>query len=484
MKDRVPLYPGRVKLEPVAGQANTYDMTRADQPQQEGTKLNKANLLTDETAAKIWPDSTTRPSNPSVNDALSALVQPEVSAVGTYTGTGVEFGSLIEKTTGTTIYNQRDVVVGNGVLVKMDVSGNIYSSADSGSTWVSRGRAGTTGTWNSMCYGNGIYVARSYNTAAWSEDLDTWHTVQLHDLTYGTPWIAFGDGRFVTCDSYGFFYSDDGKTFTRTLQLPDHEVRNRIVYGNGVFVICGTYNQSSSYAMYSSDGIVWSNAALPNTRYTTSAICFARGEFVAACSNMGLGNYDCTVWIYTSKTGADWVQSAELIALRNTSNSNDLRWMCYSEDTDTLFLGTFTGVSSNAVTRIYMSGANSTEWTYLVPSDSYNVVAYNAVAFNSKLVLAGESSNSNNQTHSTDVSFDLNPTVEIFTDTQMRFLYIEEIGSNNSNRNGTFYLLATQHGHIGVSIRICFLENRVLVCNAESNWINRASAKYAYYCVR
>ena len=47
MQDRVSLYPGRVKLEPVAGQANLYDLTRADQPTQEGTPLNKASLLTD-----------------------------------------------------------------------------------------------------------------------------------------------------------------------------------------------------------------------------------------------------------------------------------------------------------------------------------------------------------------------------------------------------------------------------------------------------
>ena len=51
MKDRVPLYPGRVTLTPVSGQANTFDLTRADQPTQEGTPLNKATLLKDTTAA-------------------------------------------------------------------------------------------------------------------------------------------------------------------------------------------------------------------------------------------------------------------------------------------------------------------------------------------------------------------------------------------------------------------------------------------------
>ena len=51
MKDRVPVYPGRVKMVPVSGQENVYDMTRADQPTQQGDPLNKATLLKDATAA-------------------------------------------------------------------------------------------------------------------------------------------------------------------------------------------------------------------------------------------------------------------------------------------------------------------------------------------------------------------------------------------------------------------------------------------------
>ncbi len=53
MQDRISAYPGRVKLTPVAGQADTYDLTRADQPTQEGTPLNKASLLSDETV-QAW----------------------------------------------------------------------------------------------------------------------------------------------------------------------------------------------------------------------------------------------------------------------------------------------------------------------------------------------------------------------------------------------------------------------------------------------
>lgn len=68
MQDRVPLYPGRVTLTPVSGQANTYDLTRADQPTQEGTLLNKASLLKDATAALFGKTNAAVP-----DDILSLL---------------------------------------------------------------------------------------------------------------------------------------------------------------------------------------------------------------------------------------------------------------------------------------------------------------------------------------------------------------------------------------------------------------------------
>lgn len=41
-ENRVPTYPNRVTLTPVAGQTNTYDMVRADEPVKEGTPIDKA----------------------------------------------------------------------------------------------------------------------------------------------------------------------------------------------------------------------------------------------------------------------------------------------------------------------------------------------------------------------------------------------------------------------------------------------------------
>lgn len=87
MKDRIPTYPGRVKLLPVAGQENTYDMVRADSPTQEGTPLNKATLLTDATAALYGGDETMLPDDvlQVIHQSLDGRVR---IAAGTYIGTG------------------------------------------------------------------------------------------------------------------------------------------------------------------------------------------------------------------------------------------------------------------------------------------------------------------------------------------------------------------------------------------------------------
>lgn len=88
MKDRTPRFPGRVILNPVSGQANTFDVVRADEPLEEGTPINKQTLLTDDTAAEVWPAEASRPADPTVDDALLQLSKYSKIAHGSYTGTG------------------------------------------------------------------------------------------------------------------------------------------------------------------------------------------------------------------------------------------------------------------------------------------------------------------------------------------------------------------------------------------------------------
>lgn len=99
MQDRVPVNPGRVLITPENGSAAYYaTMTRADNPTQAGTPLNKASLLKDATAALFGLGTDAVP-----DDALSAIktlidganananAKAKI-ATGSYVGTG-KYGS-------------------------------------------------------------------------------------------------------------------------------------------------------------------------------------------------------------------------------------------------------------------------------------------------------------------------------------------------------------------------------------------------------
>ena len=94
MQDRVSLYPGRMKLAPVAGQENTYDMVRADSPTQEGTPLNKDSLLKDATAALFGlgadaaPDDVLALLKTLVDNAQISADGKAIAVYGSYKGTG------------------------------------------------------------------------------------------------------------------------------------------------------------------------------------------------------------------------------------------------------------------------------------------------------------------------------------------------------------------------------------------------------------
>lgn len=78
MKDRTPKFPGRVKLVPVSGQENTYDMTRADEPDDTGTPFNKRTMIQDSTGRFLRLPV----SNPFVDDALRHMPD-RIEPIGT-----------------------------------------------------------------------------------------------------------------------------------------------------------------------------------------------------------------------------------------------------------------------------------------------------------------------------------------------------------------------------------------------------------------
>lgn len=100
MLDRVPANPGRVLITPESGSPYYATVTRADNPTQEGTPLNKASLLSDATAALLGGDSTMVPDEAfqalkSLIDDVTTLSNSKAQiATGSYTGTGEKTVSI------------------------------------------------------------------------------------------------------------------------------------------------------------------------------------------------------------------------------------------------------------------------------------------------------------------------------------------------------------------------------------------------------
>lgn len=138
MKDRVPVYPGRVKLVPVSGQENVYDMTRADQPTQQGDPLNKATLLKDATAALYGlgadavPDDVLSKIKSLIEGVKNELRVRKNIILGSYTGTGESgpehFNSLS--------FEEAPTVVAIYGYHRTDTSNPYYKSLPGGKTSV------------------------------------------------------------------------------------------------------------------------------------------------------------------------------------------------------------------------------------------------------------------------------------------------------------------------------------------------------------
>ena len=94
MKDRIPRIPGRVRLVPSGDGDEYFILSRADDPEQAGTPLNKATLLSDAAAEAIGLTG----ADPTVSEALTTLAQSKAAvrkgSAAPGTGTPGQVGDL------------------------------------------------------------------------------------------------------------------------------------------------------------------------------------------------------------------------------------------------------------------------------------------------------------------------------------------------------------------------------------------------------
>ncbi len=302
MHDRTPTYRGRVQLTPVPGQENVFDMVRADEPENEGTPLNKATFLQDKTAALygLGTDAVPDDAFKILSDAAFAQTEniykgEERSAVS-YVGTNV------------------CAVFDGGKFLLLGTDKGARISTD-GINWTSH-TTDLTAVPNSgsLAFGSGKFVVGLQTNPpgiAYSENGLNWTTADISGLglpnsskVYGLKYIQ---GRFigvVNNSTYGV-YSADGVNWT-TMNLGHSGSWVDVAYGNGVYVAID--DEENTYALStSSDGINWAykTSAMGNPS-PKSKIIFANGKFVISCKTRS--EVLDTIFSY-SEDGETWLQS-------------------------------------------------------------------------------------------------------------------------------------------------------------------------------
>lgn len=324
MRDRVPSYPGRVKLTPVSGQTNTYDMTRADSPTQEGTPLNKDTLLKDTTAASLGLTG-----DPTVDEAFAKLAKKSEYKIGDIKLTansdpgdgwllcngitvsaadypdycekfGYDFSINKVESSLSYSYQALCATYANGYLVVGGTYKNgsyalpgFWYTSDGGTTWryntfTSSGvyNGYTTNRVNRIKYINNTWVAcvsrgqDSRVCSVWystGTPADTWLESTVRSTTpyveSGANDIIYQDGKWIVCLSTYDSGSPSGQiatassltsgsgSWSHTIVFGASSLATSIIYANGYYVVAGSDSFSPCIA-YSTDLATWTKIHL------------------------------------------------------------------------------------------------------------------------------------------------------------------------------------------------------------------------------
>lgn len=136
------------------------------------------------------------------------------------------------------------------------------------------------GTWYSIAYGNGIFVAILHGGGvAYSKNGITWTEVATPVKDHKLSSITYGNGKFVAVAKYAksdiIIYSTDGIIWN-TVEISTKADWTLIKYGNGKFVAAA---RDSNKLIYSEDGINWTEVTLSSSERWED-IAYGNGKFI------------------------------------------------------------------------------------------------------------------------------------------------------------------------------------------------------------
>ena len=239
----------------------------------------------------------------------------------------------------------QSVTYGNGLFVAVgngQAGDNWVMTSPDGVTWTSRTAPPGSlapNTWSSVTYGNGVFVAVGGSgtfRVMTSPDGVTW-TAQTPAEVNQWASVTYGKGLFVAVANTGtkrVMTSTDGVTWTARTAAANNW--SAVGYGNGLFVAVG-----GGSVMTSPDGVTWtSRTAPPNTSWFS--VTYGNGRFVAVGSSFS------GIRVLTSPDGETWTA-------RSAVEENFWQSVTYAN-------GVFVAVASTGTYRV-MTSPDGETWT-------------------------------------------------------------------------------------------------------------------------
>ena len=393
MKDRTPKFPGRVKLKPVAGQTDTYDMTRADDPDDTGTPFNTRTMLQDSTGRFLRLPY----ANPLVDDAFRHMVD-RIVPIGTIrTSPAQSLGDAWLKCDGSQVtfteYPQLcqllrgisdEGVVWDGV--SFPVSGHIHSVSKAvyfDGRWIVAVRKTLTSA-GSNTYNSVISILSATElTGTWTEEYTV--TTQIANASSPRLHIACTDSRCLIIfpsgpyggTKLGRLYCEAGSSVWSNLE--DHESDSwnyMTIYGldayDGVFAwaIPGSFGTTIYHTETPETISSWQGTRInqfPEYYFTNVSFAHVNGNWVLC----GVGSYNSSgtsttlsVAVSSDASGFSFKLKEQQIT-KIANGANAMSAVCFMNGKYYTLIDGASTYSNNGIV-VLASSVDLTNWEYQI----------------------------------------------------------------------------------------------------------------------
>jgi hypothetical protein len=356
--------------------------------------------------------------------AIPGSTASNSSTVGKYSTDGVSWSTSVlplAQSWQRLAYDGADIIF---AIAGVTANTTAASSTD-GITWTRATMPGATATWTALTRTSNRFIAiagggTASNRVVYSTDGVTW--VAGTGLS-SAKWTAVefnGTDRLVAIAGYNAagtaaaYSIDNGATWVANANLPSGTWKE-LAYGNGVFVTLDSAN-SATRAAYSTDGVTWATATLPqttnwysiifdgtkfiainssNTNYTQRAAYSTDGInwYLPGGFKTGLGlNVTGSTWSTVAYNGTSYNVFPDTSHNVGQTSTDCVNWVAYTNIGNQDIVPTWVGAASNSANQIIAitSDGRITSSTENQIWNRYNLIQskWADVAYNNNLFVA------------------------------------------------------------------------------------------------